>query len=70
MALTKVQDRIIEPGGISSDSLKREPIMLFKPDIDENYTIEANTNGLSAGPITIANGVTVTISSGARWVIT
>jgi hypothetical protein len=30
--------------------------------ISENITIPANTNGMSAGPITIANGNTVTVT--------
>ena len=37
--------------------------------IAENITIPAGTNGLSAGPITIASGYEVTISSGSSWVI-
>jgi len=30
--------------------------------ISENITIPANTNGMSAGPITIADGYTVTLT--------
>ena len=30
--------------------------------ISENITIPANTNGMSAGPITIADGFTVTVN--------
>jgi len=37
--------------------------------ISSSYTLTSNTNGMSAGPITIANGVTVTIPSGSTWVI-
>lgn len=37
--------------------------------ISSSYTLTTSTNGLSAGPITVASGVTVTIPSGARWVI-
>lgn len=37
--------------------------------ISENITILANTNGLSAGPITINTGYTVTVATGAAWVI-
>jgi len=32
-----------------------------KPTIDENVTIPAGTNGLSAGTITVSDGHTVTI---------
>lgn len=34
-----------------------------------SYTMTANKNGLTAGPITIASGVTITIPSGAAWTI-
>jgi hypothetical protein len=37
--------------------------------ISENITIGATQNGLSAGPITVATGFTVTISTGGNWVI-
>jgi len=37
--------------------------------IGENITFAANTNGTSAGPITINSGFTVTITSGTEWVI-
>lgn len=37
--------------------------------ISANYTLTAGTNGMSAGNITINSGVTVTIPSGANWVI-
>lgn len=37
--------------------------------INANYTISAGKNAMSAGPITIANGVTVTIPDGQTWVI-
>ena len=34
-----------------------------------NYTITNNQNAMSAGPITINNGVTVTIGDGETWTI-
>ena len=37
--------------------------------ISSNYTISASHNGMSAGPITVASGVTVTVPSGSRWVV-
>ena len=37
--------------------------------IGENITFAANTNGLSAGTVTINSGFTVTITSGTEWVI-
>ena len=37
--------------------------------ISNNYTMGTNKSGLSAGDITVASGVTVTIPSGSRYVI-
>jgi hypothetical protein len=37
--------------------------------VTTNYTISSNSNAMSAGPITINSGVTVTIPSGSNWVI-
>ena len=37
--------------------------------VTTNYTIPADKNAMSTGPITIDDGVAVTISSGASWVI-
>lgn len=37
--------------------------------ISSNYTISTNKNAMSAGPITIANNVTLTIPSGSTYVI-
>jgi hypothetical protein len=34
-----------------------------------NYTIPAGTNGLSVGPVSVASGVTITVTSGQRWVV-
>ena len=37
--------------------------------ITQNSTINAGNNAMSAGPITINSGVSVTIPSGSRWAI-
>lgn len=44
-------------------------IFLNPNTINNSTTIPASYNGVSAGPITIATGVTVTVSTGANWVI-
>jgi hypothetical protein len=38
-------------------------------NVTTNYTIPGTKNAMSTGPITINSGVTVTISSGARYVV-
>jgi hypothetical protein len=37
--------------------------------VQYDYTIGTNKNALSAGPITIATGVTVTVPTGSEWSI-
>lgn len=37
--------------------------------VTTNYTVPADKNAMTAGPITIADGVTVTVSDGATWTI-
>tara|TARA_R100001594_G_scaffold48757_3_gene81610 strand:- start:2240 stop:2749 length:510 start_codon:yes stop_codon:yes gene_type:complete len=37
--------------------------------VTQNYTITNNYNAMSAGPITINNGVTVTVGDGETWTI-
>jgi hypothetical protein len=44
-------------------------IHVNKNAVAANYTIATDYNGLSAGPITVANSVTVTVSTGSTWVI-
>jgi hypothetical protein len=37
--------------------------------ISANYAITAGNNAMSAGPIVVNSGVSVTIPSGSRWTI-
>ena len=37
--------------------------------VTTNYTVTASHNAVTAGPITVNNGITVTIPSGVRWVV-
>lgn len=37
--------------------------------ITANYTITAGKNAMTAGPVTINSGVTVTVPSGSYWTI-
>jgi hypothetical protein len=38
-------------------------------NVTVNYTIPGTKNAMTTGPITINDGITVTVSDGARWVI-
>jgi len=44
-------------------------IMANATTVSANYTIPTNYNGLSAGPITINSGITVTVPSGSVWTV-
>ena len=44
-------------------------IVVNATTVSANYTIASGTNGFSVGPITIASGFAVTITSGQRWVV-
>jgi hypothetical protein len=44
-------------------------IVLNALTVATNYTIAAGFSGSSAGPVTVASGITVTVSSGSRWVV-
>ena len=35
--------------------------------VTTNYTLTTNKNAVSAGPITVNSGITVTVPAGARW---
>jgi trimeric autotransporter adhesin len=38
--------------------------------ISANYTIDSGNNAISAGPVTVNSGVTVTVPAGSTWTIT
>ena len=37
--------------------------------VSEDYTITSGKNAVSAGPVTVDSGVTVTVPSGSRWAV-
>jgi hypothetical protein len=44
-------------------------IVVNSQTVSASYTIAAGYSGMSAGPVTVASGQAVTVSSGSRWVI-
>ena len=44
-------------------------IVVNAATVTEDYTIAAGDNGLSAGPVVVDSGVTVTVSSGSVWTV-
>jgi len=55
-------------GGISG-AQAGGAILTNKDTATASYTIAAGENGLSVGPVTIDTSVTITVSSGQRWLI-
>ena len=45
------------------------PFLLNANTISANYTIPVGYNAVAAGPVTVANGIVVTVSDGSTWVI-
>ncbi len=58
--------QMLASGQVTLTSL---PFVRNVANINQNYTVTTAYNEMSVGPITINNGVTVTINSGATWVI-
>tara|TARA_B100002019_G_C20906192_1_gene420537 strand:- start:11 stop:601 length:591 start_codon:yes stop_codon:yes gene_type:complete len=58
--LMLTEDGILQ--GISNSEIKTSPIRIHTNTINANTTIDSSENAVSGGPITIANGVTVTVS--------
>jgi hypothetical protein len=52
-----------------AQSAGNSSILLNNVNITSNATISAGQNGFSVGPVTTANGVSVTIASGQQWVV-
>lgn len=44
-------------------------IVVNSQTVATSYTIAAGYSGMSAGPVTVASGQAVTVSSGSRWVV-
>jgi hypothetical protein len=55
-------------GGISG-AQAGGAILTNKSTASASYTIATGENGLSVGPVTVSNGVTITVSSGQRWLV-
>lgn len=68
MALTKVSATMIGDGTGQAFN-PGVPIYEQPTSITSNYSITTGTNAMSAGPITIADGVVITIPDGSVWTI-
>jgi hypothetical protein len=53
----------------SSQLIANNGLHLNTQTISTSYTIPSTQSAMSAGPITLPSGVSVTLSAGARWVV-
>ena len=68
MALTKVSAGMVGADAWPAFS-PNAPIYENLQTITANYSITTGSNAMSAGPITINDGVTVSIPNGSVWTI-
>lgn len=70
MSLTTVQAGLIGNSQLIPVSVNfGVPIVENTPTISANYSISTGSNAMSAGPITIADGITVVVPDGSVWTI-
>jgi hypothetical protein len=53
----------------ASQMIASNGIFVNSQTVSVSYTIPTGNSGMSSGPITVASGQSVTVSSGARWVV-
>jgi hypothetical protein len=56
-------------GGGATGGGSDQVFVLNDQVVNTNYTIPSGKNASCAGPITVANGVNVTVSTGSNWVV-
>jgi hypothetical protein len=53
----------------SSGGLTVAGLILNSNSVSTNFTIPTSFNGFMTGPVTISTGVTLTVSTGSRFVV-
>ena len=66
--MTRARDRANGLGGATGANGE---LVFFQNEvsIDSSYTISTDFNAVTAGPVTIASGATVTVPSGSVWTV-
>jgi len=60
----------LDQNGIASDiELTTVPFFGSVPFINANFTVSNTYNYMTPGPVSVANGVTVTVSNNAFWTV-
>jgi hypothetical protein len=53
----------------SSQLIAGNGLIINNQTINTSYSVPATQSAMSTGPVTLASGVSVTLASGARWVV-
>lgn len=53
----------------SSEIVAGNGIFVNSKTVSANYTVPSGSNALSSGPVTVADGITVTVSDGSVWTV-
>jgi hypothetical protein len=79
MALTRITEENITPGSITANSIAEgislgggaanAAVYIYDTTLTSNVVLLEGQNGLSIGPVTIANNASINIASGQRWLI-
>jgi uncharacterized protein YbcI len=54
---------------LNTDIVQTKAIIEMENIITQSYTISENHNALSTGPVTVANGVIITVPEGSTWTV-
>jgi hypothetical protein len=61
---------VLAAGSVTGSTVRASNgIVVNSKTISASYTIASGDNAMSAGPVTVASGQSVTVSSGSRWVV-
>ena len=73
MAASKVLNQAIGLGTYNASTptfnLLVAPFYGAVPTISADFTVTTDYNELTPGPVTVANGVTVTVANNANWTV-
>jgi hypothetical protein len=67
--ITYANGAAFSSGSGSGTAVGNSSIITNNQNITANATLNYGTNGFSVGPVNTANGITVTVTNGQRWVI-
>lgn len=53
----------------TSTNAANQPFYLGKTTINQSFTVPTGYNAVTPGPVTVADGVTITVSDGSTWTV-